>query len=129
MRKFLFLGAALALTGCNPASTTTPVTTASTANQAVFVAAGALSAAEQVAAGYEALPACLPGIGLTCPAMTSNPNTVALIKHYDAQAFNALQPLIATAQAGGSTVDAIQLEAAQAAVTALTNYLVSQGVK
>ena len=127
MRKFSIL-VALALAGCGTTGTT-PTASTPSANQAVFIAAGSLSTAEQVAAAYEALPSCLPGVGLTCPATTSNPNTVALIKHYDTQAFNALQPLITTAQAGGSVTDTAEVEAAQAAVAALANYLVSQGVK
>ena len=127
MRKFSIL-VALALAGCGTTGTT-PTASTPSANQAVFIAAGSLSTAEQVAAAYEALPSCLPGVGLTCPATTSNPNTVALIKHYDTQAFNALQPLITTAQSGGNVTDTAEVEAAQAAVAALANYLVSQGVK
>jgi hypothetical protein len=127
MRKFPIL-IALALAGCGTTGTA-PTASTPSANQAVFIAAGSLSTAEQVAAAYEALPSCLPGVGLTCPATTSNPNTVALIKHYDTQAFNALQPLITTAQSGGNVTDTAEVEAAQAAVAALANYLVSQGVK
>ena len=134
MRKPIWAGLALAivapLIGAGSCiNSTAPTVSSPSANQAVFIAAGSLSTAEQVAAAYEALPSCLPGVGLTCPATTSNPNTVALIKHYDTQAFNALQPLITTAQAGGSVTDTAEVEAAQAAVAALANYLVSQGVK
>ena len=123
MTKAIWRGAplfALALGACSgTGGTTQPVSMA----QSVFAAAGGLSAAEMAASGYEALPAC-PG---TTPC--ADPAIVAQIKHYDAQAYNALQPLVAAAQAGGSVIDAVQFEAAQAALSAFTGYLAQHGVK
>lgn len=54
---------------------------------------------------------------------------VAEIKSLDNTAYNALHPFVEQARAGTSVVTAIEADAAQAAVSALSGYLLAHGVK
>ena len=108
MRKILILGAALALAGCAGQALTT--------NSALYAVTSAYAAADLVASGYVSLP-------------SADPSIKADIKRLDEQAYNAVQPVAAAEAAGGSGVTVAEMEAAQAAVTALTNYMTQHGVK
>lgn len=50
------------------------------------------------------------------------------IETYRVAAQQAIAPLMTAAETGGSVATAAQMEAAQAALTALTNYLIANGV-
>jgi PKD repeat protein len=117
MRKLAFVLPLLAMSGCSwLSSTATTTSTTPSPAQTVFTAASALSAAELAASAYESLP-------------TANAAVKAQIKAYDNTAYNIVQPLVAAAASGQSVVTAAEAEAAQAAVTTLTNYETSNGVK
>jgi hypothetical protein len=94
------------LAGC----ATTATTASPTPAQAIYALGGSLSTAEQIALPIEAI----------VPASVK-----AQIKSLDATAYNLIEPLVANA----NNVSADQLLAAQAAMQALTAYLVQNGVK
>jgi hypothetical protein len=107
MRNLILALPILALAGC--ANKPTPA-------QIVFAASSTLSGAEIVASGYESNPAASPAV-------------TAKIKALDATAYSIVQPLVAQAAMGANVVTALQADAAQAAVAALTTYEAQNGVK
>jgi hypothetical protein len=50
------------------------------------------------------------------------------IETYRLAAFNDIEPLVKAEESGGSVVDTAKVEAAQAALTALTNYLSTEKI-
>jgi len=113
--KILSFCALLGLASCS---------TTNTDAQTVFALVGAYTAAATAEAAYLALPPCGAGT-----PVCSDPAVAVTMKHYDLQAYNALQPVLVAAQSGGSVIDAAALEAAEAAVSTLTSYQQQQGVK
>jgi len=59
----------------------------------------------------------------------ADPAIKAQIKAYDNTAYSAIHPLVEQAGAGQSVVTAIEAQAAQAAVSQLSSYLISKGIK
>ncbi len=86
--------------------------------EAVFAAESAYDAAAHLEASWIA-------------SGVPNAATVAEIKRLDDQAYNALVPLRNAAQAGGANavIDQAEIDAANAAVTALGTYLTTHGAK
>lgn len=109
MWKPVIIAGALLLAGCAGTSTPSPADIA-------FAASASLDQAEVLALAYAKSP-------------VADPAVVAKIKALDNTAYNAIHPLVDTAKSGGSVVTAAEAEAAQAALGALTSYLVSNGVK
>ena len=116
------LGACGLLPGSS--TSTTPVVSIQTPATLVFDADSLLAAAETAVATYESLPACPAVAGAPC----SSPAVVTTIKGLDTTANSAIQPLVVAAQ-NGTLITTAEAEASQAAVTALTSYLTSQGIK
>lgn len=104
--KAIILCVCLALGACS--ASPTPAT-------ALYATAATLDQAEVLATAYVQSPA-------------ADPTVVAQIKQLDNVAYAAAHPVTSAAAAGGSPMTAAQAEAAQAALTALTNYLTSNGV-
>lgn len=105
-----------ALAGC--ATGTKPPSSASV----VFALAGSYTETANAEAAYLALPACP-----TSAPLCYDPVVKPIMKHYSDQAFQALQPVVLAAQ-NGTAVDAVELEAAQAAVKALSDYVATHKV-
>ncbi len=99
-----FAAAGLALAGC--ATSTTSIA------QGAYALGAALDTAEKAELLYEDSPA-------------ANAATVARIKLLDAAAYAAIAPLVAN----GNNATADELTAAQAALSALTQYLTASGAK
>ncbi len=94
----------LALAGCAGSNTSV--------SQGAYALTAALDTAEKLAAAYEQSPA-------------ANAAVVAQIKMLDARAYAAVAPM--AANANNTTAD--ELAAAQAAMTAFTQYLAQHGGK
>ena len=119
MKKFFrwgLLASFLVFAACS-ASGSSSVSAAGPA-EAVFAAESAYDTAAHLEASWIA-------------SGVPNAATVAEIKHLDDQAYNALVPLRNAAQAGGANavIDQAEIDAANAAVTALGTYLTTHGAK
>jgi len=58
----------------------------------------------------------------------ANPAVVKQAETYRIAAANAIKPVLAAAASGGSAASAAEIEAAQTALSALTSYLVANGI-
>src|SRR5258706_7768701 len=115
--KFANAGALLALmlAGLALSSCSTSQTAPSPA-EILFAASATLDQAEVAATTYAKSP-------------VADRAVVTQIKAYDNTAYNAIHPLVEQARAGQSVVTLAEADAAQYAVSALSTYLATQGVK
>ena len=106
----LVAGACLVLVGC------TTTGSAPSPTEVLYAASATLDQAEVAATVYAKSP-------------VADAAVVAQIKAYDNTAYNAIHPLVDQVSAGQSVVTAIEADAAQAAVSELTNLLAAKGIK
>lgn len=86
------------------------------------------SANQGVAAAEVGYTAAAHGELVYLHSSVADPAVTAELKRLDTQAYNALLPLRAAAQNGGNVVNSGELEAAQAAVTALTKFMAQHNI-
>lgn len=121
MKHLITLALAAALAGCAsaPATPDTP-------QQAVFAAKSAYATALTAAVAYKRLPTCSP----TRPAPCSHPDLVAQLQKADIVAAASLDAAEAAARTPlvGATATGRAVQAAQAALAAMTSLVASLGV-
>lgn len=105
----ILLAATANVSACSTASAPSPEAT-------LYAASATLDQTEVAATAYAKSP-------------VADKAVVTKIKSLDNAAYNALHPLVEQARAGQSVVTAIEADAAQAAVGALSNLLISKGIK
>lgn len=66
--------------------------------------------------------------GIYISSGKANPAVVGQAEKYRLPAYNAIEPLVQAEETGTSPVTAAEIEAAQAAIAALTTYLAAQNI-
>lgn len=87
------------------------------------------SQASTVAALQSAYLAAATAESLYISSGKASGTTLKIIEEYRTAAYTAIEPLVRAEESGAAVVTAAETEAAQAALTELTTYLVSQNIE